>query len=284
MDPDIDPILVRYLLGELSEAEEDELAQRYFQDAALFDQLQQAETELVDAYTRRELGPHEREALECRLLKTPRGRAAAALSRSLHHLAADQAGQRRTAAGSPAGRSWSSAVAGRAAGVRWLLPAAAVLLCATALVLWRTGFDAVPQNPAKAGSAESGAVTPAPHPEVTAPAGRESGVVALALSPGLLRDGGPTRTLELPPGTRVVRLDLDLQADVPERCRVTATTIEGREVLRATASRGPSPTTVQIDIPATALSTGDYILTLSADSELGVSEDLADFFLRLVKR
>jgi hypothetical protein len=284
MDPDIDPILVRYLLGELSESEERDLEQHYLQDRALFEQLQVAETELVDAYARGELGPRERGALESRFLLTPRGRETAALSRALHHLAAEATGQRRSTAGSRAGGSRSSVVAGWAPGSRWVLPTAAVLLCATALVFWRTRFDAVPQNRPAAGPAQSETVAPAPRRDLTMPAGRESGVVALALSPGLLRGQGSTRTLELPPGTRLVRLDLDVQTAVPERCHVTVTTVEGTIVLRAPVPNRPSPTTVQIDIPADSLSAGDYILTLSADAGQGVPEGVADFFFRVVKQ
>jgi hypothetical protein len=159
-----------------------------------------------------------------------------------------------------------------------------VVLCATALVVWRAEHGVVPPEDASSQAGQPGTATSAPRPEADAPAALESGVVALALSRGLLRDRGSTRTLELPPGTRLVRLDLDLQTDVPERCHVTVTAVEGKEVLRVPVLNRSGPTTVQIEIPADSLSAGDYILTLSADSGQGVSEDVADFFFRLVKR
>jgi hypothetical protein len=65
---------------------------------------------------------------------------------------------------------------------------------------------------------------------------------------------------------------------------VTVTTVEGTIVLRAPVPNRPSPTTVQIDIPADSLSAGDYILTLSADAGQGVPEGVADFFFRVVKQ
>src|SRR5438034_7405871 len=44
--------MIRYLLAELSEAEQTALEQSYFDDPAIFDQLTAIESELVDNYTR----------------------------------------------------------------------------------------------------------------------------------------------------------------------------------------------------------------------------------------
>lgn len=283
MDPDIDHRLVRYLLGELSETEERDLEQQYFQNQVLFERVQQAESELVDAYARGELSPRECEALERRLLTSPRGRETAALSRALHHLAARQAAAKPPAAGSRADAMRK--VAGmRSRGPRRLVPAAAVLLCATGLVVWLLQFGTAPAPPAAPEASQPATVKPVPQPDVDVPVGPESGVIAVALAPGLLRDRGPTTTIDLPAGTRLIRVDLELRTAVPERCRAIVTTVEGREVLRTAVASRPDSTVARIDIPSTALRAGDYILTLSADTGQGTSEDVADVFFRLVKR
>jgi len=45
----------RYLLGELSEAEQERFEEAYFADDALFEQFQAVKDDLLDAYARDEL-------------------------------------------------------------------------------------------------------------------------------------------------------------------------------------------------------------------------------------
>ena len=52
-------VLRRYLLGELPEAERSQLADRYFFDEELFDELLDVENELLGQYVRKELSPAE---------------------------------------------------------------------------------------------------------------------------------------------------------------------------------------------------------------------------------
>ena len=52
---ELEEITKRYLLGELSEQEQDSLEERYFRDPKLFNAVLQVESELVDAYARGQL-------------------------------------------------------------------------------------------------------------------------------------------------------------------------------------------------------------------------------------
>src|SRR5215470_14106876 len=58
---------MRYLLGELPEAQADALEREYFASDELFERLGAAETDLLDEYVRGELTGPERDAFEQRL-------------------------------------------------------------------------------------------------------------------------------------------------------------------------------------------------------------------------
>ena len=73
---------IRYLLGELSEAEEKGFENRYFADDQAFEQLQIAEGEVIDAYVSERLPAQARKHLEERLKKSPRLRERVAFART----------------------------------------------------------------------------------------------------------------------------------------------------------------------------------------------------------
>lgn len=90
--------ITAYLLGELSEREQEQLEARYFADDALFEQLLAIEDELIDRYAHGEMAGTERLRLERHFMKSParrkRVRFAEALLRRLSPLAADVHRQR----------------------------------------------------------------------------------------------------------------------------------------------------------------------------------------------
>lgn len=64
----------RYLLGELSEGEQAAFEEKYFTDSQAFEQVLQAESELVDSYARGRLSTEARERVERSYMAYPRGR------------------------------------------------------------------------------------------------------------------------------------------------------------------------------------------------------------------
>lgn len=86
-------LITAYLLGELSEAEQDQLEARYFTDDALFERLLEIEDDLIDRYARGDISDRERLRLERHFLKSParrkRVRFAKAILRHVTVLAAD---------------------------------------------------------------------------------------------------------------------------------------------------------------------------------------------------
>jgi type II secretory pathway pseudopilin PulG len=65
-------IEMRYLLGKLSDAESAELEERSFVDDRVFDEIETAEDELIDAYVGGSLSSEDRERFESKLLKSAR--------------------------------------------------------------------------------------------------------------------------------------------------------------------------------------------------------------------
>jgi anti-sigma factor RsiW len=91
-------MITAYLLGELSDAEEEAIEVRYFTDDALFEQLLDIEDDLIDRYARGQITDSERRRLERHFMKSParrqRVRFAEALLRHVGALAADVRHQR----------------------------------------------------------------------------------------------------------------------------------------------------------------------------------------------
>jgi hypothetical protein len=74
---------VKYLLGELTEAEQAHLEERFFQDAELSELLSEVEDDLIDQYVRQELSAGERERFERHTLISERRREKVEFARAL---------------------------------------------------------------------------------------------------------------------------------------------------------------------------------------------------------
>lgn len=79
-------LLVQYLLGELDEVGRSEIAERYFKDDDLFDELLEVENELLDKYARGLLNEREQEAFKKYLDYLPDGQQKLAVARALIQL------------------------------------------------------------------------------------------------------------------------------------------------------------------------------------------------------
>ena len=75
--------MVRYLLGELSAEERENIEQQYFQNDTLFQELLHVESDLVYDYVNGELSPEQRTKFESQILSTAQGRRKVESSRAL---------------------------------------------------------------------------------------------------------------------------------------------------------------------------------------------------------
>src|SRR4051812_2286769 len=84
-------VLVRYLLGNLSETEQVQVEDRAFADAEYLTALEAAEADLIDAWVRGELSSAERRAFERRFLTSPTRRSKVAFARALKTVTSESA-------------------------------------------------------------------------------------------------------------------------------------------------------------------------------------------------
>src|SRR5690242_18296975 len=82
-------LLIRYLLGKLNDAEQQEqreLAERFFEDDDLFDELLDVESELMERYVCGELAPDEKAAFAGYIDNLPDGRDKVAFTTALRQV------------------------------------------------------------------------------------------------------------------------------------------------------------------------------------------------------
>jgi hypothetical protein len=85
-------LLVRYLLGDLSQEEQVQVEDRAFADPEYLVVLQAVEVDLIDAYVNGELSPEERCGFERQFLASPERRRKVAFARDLARVAAEAKG------------------------------------------------------------------------------------------------------------------------------------------------------------------------------------------------
>ena len=268
MRPQPDETLIRrYLLGDLPETEANSLEQQYFTDGDAFERVWAAENELVDDYVARRLAAEDRARFERHYLASPPHRERVATARAL-----------RDARVVPRPRT--------AAVVGWSVAAALVL--ALGAWIW----------PSRSGEGPRTAMRPTePSPTISAPTEaapdasvivRPPAVVALALSPILVRGSGSAPTLRIPRGTEDVLLQLEGDPAASGAGRLTAAvrTVEGQTIFEGEV-RAASPDERRsligtVRVPAARLLAGDYILTLSAVGASGQPSPVHRYYFRVV--
>jgi hypothetical protein len=231
------------------------------------------EAGLADAYARGGLPPAERAAWEERLRASPRLQERNAFARAL--AARASAPPRRRLADPP------------------LLALAAALLVVVGGVVWMTvarGPEprrqaALPPTP-RPSAPSDGQPPTAESPASSVP--RVPSYVTLALGLGTLRgEAGPARAA-LPPTADGLRLQAELESTEGfEQLRARVETDAGTHVFRADDLRRPSGSglgTVEVTVPASALSGGTYILTVEGRPASGDWETLAVREFRVERR
>lgn len=127
-------LLIRYLLGDLPEAEQAEIEERAFQDQQTVRNIQAVESDLIDAYVREELSDRERQQFEGRFFASAERRRKVEFARALAHVAPEfaviESAARRASA--PAGAATPRLIEALR---RRLSPAARYALAAAALLI-----------------------------------------------------------------------------------------------------------------------------------------------------
>lgn len=234
-------LLVRYLLGQLSDEERDEVGTRLFSDDAFAELLEDAETDLIDRYARGELNAVDANAVRSRLLNSERQQDKLALARA-------------------------SALRGRRAvrsRTRWVLAAAAALVMVVAGSTWwfatKRPTTIVQKVPPPAVSHEAAL------PAVPA--------FAALLSPTGTRDAGPQQ-VTLPQGAGQVRFDLEVLNEDAGPVFSVQLFREGVAILLYDGLRAHvegSTTLVSVPVASALLTPGGYVFSMSANGGSRVS-------------
>jgi len=260
-----DAMLRRYLLGQLSAAELEEVEARLFADEPFWECLGAVEDELIDTYVRGELRGVDRESFESHFLAAPRRRERVALARAWIVPAS-------AAAPRPA-RKWTEAL-------RWLWPvgagwrivpaAALVAACGAVVAVVEINGKLARQNELTAGlQRQIGALTASqpPRPQANAPANSPiATTLAFVLTPGAQRDAGKSaQRIVIPRGSESIELTLPLSGSAGGAYRVVIQTAEGAQVWGADQVRslnGPAGSLLRLSTPARVLVPGDYRVLL----------------------
>jgi len=255
----------RYLIGDLTDAEQEETERRLLADESSFEALQVAEDELIDAYVRGELSAEDRERFQEHFLRTPSRRERLQFARAFH-----QALHEKTATSEEL--PWWRAF--------FILPRIRLPLAAAALLVVACGLWILVERWRPDDGARAGPGAPASPPVSAGP------IASFVLSPGLLRDSAPPPRLVLPAGVAAVEMRLELEAGAAlsdYRCRLeTAEGVLIRDgVQPAIAIPGQA---VTLRLSPELLASGDYILTLSGRAANQPYEVVASYSFRVIRK
>lgn len=300
-------LLVKYLLGNLTEEEQVRVEDRAFADRDYMGALDAAEADLIDAYVSGELAQADRRAFEHRFLASPQRRSKVEFAQALARVTAE-AGPLASRVPKPAPawlalldpiRAWNPALrfAGGlgavicVAGGTWLvIENASMRGRVSALEAQRRDMEVREQGlKQELRQAQTRVDSLAaqmqnrPSPE----AARTPLVASLVLMAGLSRAETRVDQLTLGPEAQVARIVIQLEArdDYP-RFRAELRTRSGRDILilsdllprRATAGNS-----VSMDVPASALGTGEYELALKGLPEKQGAQDVGYYYFRVQK-
>lgn len=316
-------LVFRYLLGDLSEAEQTALELKYFADDERFEEVWAAENELIDAYVRNRMSRRERELFERNYLKSPGHRERVAFARTLLKVADDTQGENIVRAASEPAVSWWQRLLESLRGPQLLLAGAmAVALVVLALgTVWLIN-DRMRLNSelARSQAEEQRArelqrqiqeleqqlagqrrnsehlnaelsrlreeLQKAETPKAS-PTAERPALLSVLLTPALVRSGGETQQITITHGTAQVQLRMKPDSSDYARFQVSLKSVEGAEILTRQAVRPATTRTgpvVAVSLPARLLPAGDYILTLSGLTTTGESEEVNRYFFRVTHR
>jgi hypothetical protein len=279
-------LLVRYLLGNLSETEEVQVEDRAFADADYMCALETAEADLIDAYVLGGLSQSDRRAFEGRFLTSPNRWRKVEFARALAKVTTELAESTRP----PVRQNVMSLIQGWSPRLRFAA-AFGALVCVAApswlmfqnaamrsrvavLESERHEFErqeqALRQQLAE-GQGRADALAAQRQQQQSIPI-----VASLVLLPGVSRSETRVEQLVLTPSAQIAHIEIQLEArdDYPQ-FSAGLRTRRGEEVLtwgklqRRQTSAGYA---VSMDIPASALTVGEYELSLKGviDHQAGV--------------
>ncbi len=316
LDAQSEILIRRYLLGAVSETERDEVESRLMVDDDFFRQIDLAEDELIDDYLDRDLSPKDCRRFEETFLCAPERQHKLRFARALRTYATNAAKAAASDAKAKAAPWWqpilallnpprqvlvaslASAVITVLAGGPWTyLRITGLEQKIAALQSSRQDEETRMRSLYEGQRAKTDQLAEQLRHEQAKWSAAQSGggrlfadtrsafanTLSVLLSPGLTRSADSARRLDIPKGTAIVRVKLDL----PENPYATYTAVllsEGQEILarkNLKASETPDRITISLDLPASDLPGGDYELRLFGTNQ---ADHLQTYVLRIARR
>jgi hypothetical protein len=298
-------LMIRYLLGDVSEDEQVRLEERFFVDDQSYQQLVALEDELRYDYAQGTLNPRQRGLFEKRFLTAPAEQKKVELAKAVLLKTREEAA--RLKAEPETERSWWQAFAGFVTLRPMPLATAAAALCAVAFfsetVHLRRELNQLEihsgeqQKAAQVAMNQQKALGDARSRELQQERNRREQleqdaarpkpaaaplVLAFALSPGLVRDAVGSKRLRIPPDADSVKLKLDLKAaDRSAELRASLQNLDNQELwsqdVRATAAG------VVLTLPARVLAPGDYVIELKSRAAVEEPVRAGEYYFTVVQ-
>ena len=312
-EPD-DALLVRYLVGGVSEQERVRIEEAFFADEELFARMQHVEEDLIERHLRGELQGDERKAFEAAYAAPPRRERvlfAQALQRELSGREREDAARSAVVPHTPrTRRPWIRF--GQSSGFGFALAAAAVVLAFVGVLAFAWQANGLRSSLASREAdnealrqqrdadrrriAELEGRTAALTDELGRARGRSPAtgaapgprtlVATFVLAPGLLRGTRAPARVVIGADVAEARLQLTLDPGVEgDRFRAELRDASDRIIL---TQEGLNPTvtddgrTVLVTLPAALVRTGEYEVVLSAAGGRGAVEEVARYYFEVV--
>jgi Sec-independent protein translocase protein TatA len=300
-------LIVRYLLGDLPEAEQARLEDRAFSDREYLQTIEEAENDLIDDYVRGALSDAERRRFERGFAASAERKKKIEFARALARVVpASEAAT--TLAAVPWWKALFALPRGLNPALQFSMAAAAVLLVFGAAWLFvanrslRTQIarlqaerqqqeETLRQQAAaeRARGEELARQLERERARGDEPAqGNASFIASLFLPPGIGRGEDKRPKLALSPATRAVRLRVGLeQGDDFNRYRVEISAAQGQPVWtrdRLRAQTSPAGRVIDLRLPAGALPAGRYELALQGVNDSQPPEDLRYYYFDVQRR
>lgn len=287
---------IEFLLGRASDVAREGLEEMFVTDQQAFEEILQAENDLIDDYVAQRLSDDDHRRFESVLL--PRLQDRVGFARALAAYTKVGAEDKPAAVALGWGdsiRQMFSFPPGFAIGlsaVVVLIVAAVVLLINRAAerdmasvtpapVLAnseRPTLGSMPSPTSEPAAAPRSSVTPTPNARNQKPpvgSHRLSVIATIALSPGLTRAGGDGAAFTLPPKDGLVTLRLLPEQGDFRRFAVIVETVDGQQVWQQNVT--PGLQNIRANIPRKRLSRGDYIVTVKGIGPGGIADVLNEY-------
>lgn len=305
-----DEILVRYLLGQLSESEQSRVERRYFNDDDFNEQLEIVEEELIDDYVNGRLTGADSEAFEKYFMQSSAGRERVKIAREWRDFVSRSSRPAKPKSERTRRTRWPIFSVFRN---RFMfMPLAAMILLASGLA-WmvtenarlRNQLDDVREEVTAqernaqemreqvegerrrseqlAEELKSQRSRPEVKPEIPP---LRSVIASFVLTSGLVRSGGEAGRLLIPPDATEVKLSAVFKSGDYPSYIADLQTVEGRTIWRRRglkALRRGDDRVMNLTVPARLLRDEDYILILNGIASTGEIKSVSEYSFRVAK-